>query len=141
MIISFASTRSRGRTGTASRPLVFETNASTDSMRAGEHWTAKIRKIIHTPSGKWENRRVKGRGSRRFAYLCGQWRELFISRTLNWNYLGFCVVFGRGQPVKRKLPVSGRREACLPVSDRQASMLWWTAMWPEGSPRFSKPRA
>ena len=44
-------------------------------MRAGEHWTAKIRKIIHTPSGKWENRRVKGRGSRRFAYLCGQWRE------------------------------------------------------------------
>ena len=110
-------------------------------MRAGEHWTAKIRKIIHTPSGKWENRRVKGRGSRRFAYLCGQWRELFISRTLNWSYLGFCVVFGRGQPVKRKLPVSGRREACLPVSDRQASMLWWTAMWPEGSPRYSKPRA
>ena len=32
-------------------------------MRAGEHWTAKIRKIIHTPSGKWENRRIKGRGS------------------------------------------------------------------------------
>ena len=30
-------------------------------MRAGEHWTAKIKKIIHTPSGKWENRRVKDR--------------------------------------------------------------------------------
>ena len=27
----FLSTRSRGRTGTASRPLVFETSASTDS--------------------------------------------------------------------------------------------------------------
>ena len=27
----FVSTRSRGRTGTASRPLVFETSASTDS--------------------------------------------------------------------------------------------------------------
>ena len=33
------STRSRGRTGTASRPLVFETNASTDSaIRADACW-------------------------------------------------------------------------------------------------------